>query len=153
MKQELIDQLLLVTSQEANRLGLPITITVVDTGGHVRAMLRQEGCSYFALESSRHKAITASQLRLPSHIVGEMGQKFPALQASFMLMPTYPGFRVVFPSVGQASSWVAWVLLVAILIRTSQSARLPSLLYRLRGRLAEKYSLDAGYTGCLVSNN
>lgn len=87
MKQELIDQLFLVARQEANRQGLPITVTVVDTGGHVRAVLRQEGCSYFALESSRQKAITASQLRMPSHVVGEIGQKFPLLQASFNANP------------------------------------------------------------------
>lgn len=73
MKQELIDQLFLAAGQEAECQNLPVTLTVVDTGGHVRAVLRQEGCSYFALESSRYKAITASQLRMPSHVVGEIG--------------------------------------------------------------------------------
>ncbi|MCX6215740.1 hypothetical protein [Spirosoma sp.] len=43
MKQELIDQLFLLTSQEANWQGLSIIVAVVDTVGHVRAVLWQEG--------------------------------------------------------------------------------------------------------------
>ena len=97
MKQKLIDQLFLVAGQEAKQQGLPVTLTVVDTGGHVRAVLRQEGCSYFALESSRQKAITASQLRMPSHVVGDVGQKFPALQASFNANPDISGIPGGFP--------------------------------------------------------
>lgn len=97
MKQELIDQLLGAASQEANRQRLPITVTVVDMGGHVRSVLRQEGCSYFALESSRHKAITASQLRLPSHVVGELGQQFPVLAESFKANLDISGLPGGFP--------------------------------------------------------
>ena len=81
MTQALLEAVLLAAQQEAQRQHIPITVTVVDSGGHVRALVRQEGCSYFALESSRLKAITASQLRIPSHVVGELGQKFPDLQA------------------------------------------------------------------------
>lgn len=73
MTQAFIETVLQAAQHEAQRQQLPITVTVVDSGGHVRALLRQEGCSYFALESSRLKAVTASQLRLPSHVVGELG--------------------------------------------------------------------------------
>lgn len=91
MHQELLNQLLHAAQQEALRQGLPVTVTLVDTGGHVQAVVRQEGCSYFALESSRHKAVTASQLRMPSHVVGELSQQFPALAASFQTNPLISG--------------------------------------------------------------
>ncbi|MDQ2771716.1 MAG: heme-binding protein [Bacteroidota bacterium] len=101
MTQALIDAVLLAAQREAQHHQIPVTITLVDTGGHVRAMLRQEGCSYFALESSRLKAVTASQLRIPSHVVGELGQKFPALQASFAANPAISGLPGGFPLVWQ----------------------------------------------------
>ncbi len=72
MHQQLISQLLEAALHEAQQLGVPVATTLVDTGGHVRAVLREEACSYFALESSRLKAVTASQLRIPSHVVGEI---------------------------------------------------------------------------------
>ena len=97
MNQNLIDKILLIAGQEAQRQNLPVTITIVDTGGHIRTVMRQEGCSYFALESSRQKAVTASQLKIPSHIVGEIGQKFPALQASFSTNPVITGLPGGFP--------------------------------------------------------
>ncbi|AMJ65698.1 GlcG/HbpS family heme-binding protein [Hymenobacter sp. PAMC 26628] len=101
MTQALLEAVLFAAQQEAQRQQLSITVTVVDTGGHVRALVRHEGCSYFALESSRLKAVTASQLRLPSHVVGELGQKFPALQASFATNPAISGLPGGFPLVWQ----------------------------------------------------
>lgn len=101
MTQALIETVLLAVQQAAQCYSLPITVTVVDTGGHVRAVVRQEGCSYFALESSRLKAVTASQLRMPSHVVGELGQKLPALQASFAANPAISGLPGGYPLVWQ----------------------------------------------------
>ena len=83
MNHDLVLQLTQAAHQEAQRQGVPITVSLVDTGGHVQAVLRDEACSYFALESSRQKAVTASQLRLPSHMVSELSQKFPALAVAF----------------------------------------------------------------------
>ena len=91
MHQQLLDQLLRAAQHEAQQQGVPITATLVDTGGHIQAVQRHEGCSYFALESSRHKAVTASQLRMPSHMVGELSQQFPALAASFQANPDISG--------------------------------------------------------------
>lgn len=97
MQQSLINHILKSAQEAAGQLNLAITLTLVDTGGHVRAVLRQEGCSYFALESSRQKAVTASQLRIPSHVVAELGQKFPALEASFLANPDISGLPGGFP--------------------------------------------------------
>ncbi|MFD2934771.1 GlcG/HbpS family heme-binding protein [Spirosoma flavum] len=99
MTQELIDQVVKAASQEASTQGVLVTITIVDTGGHIRAVLRQKDCSYFALESSRQKAVTSSQLRLPSHVIGEIAQKFPLLQASFTTNPVISGLPGGFPIV------------------------------------------------------
>lgn len=97
MTQAFVEAVVAAAQQEAQRHQVPVTVTVVDTGGHVRAVARQEGCSYFALDSSRLKAITASQLHLPSHVVGELGQKFPALQASFGSNPAISDLPGGFP--------------------------------------------------------
>ncbi|WP_210517010.1 GlcG/HbpS family heme-binding protein [Hymenobacter terricola] len=97
MNQAYIDSILSTAQQEAQRQGVLITVTIVDNGGHVRAVVRQHGCSYFALESSRAKAITASQLRLPSHVVGNLGQQFPALRASFAANSSISGLPGGFP--------------------------------------------------------
>ena len=83
MEQFLIDQLMHAALREGRAAGVPITVSVVDDGGHLRAMVRQEGCSYFALESSRKKAVTSSQLKLPTHVLAEIAQKMPSLQATF----------------------------------------------------------------------
>jgi glc operon protein GlcG len=91
MHQQLLDQLLRAAQLEAQQHGLSITVTLVDTGGHVQAVQRHDGCSYFALESSRQKAVTASQLRMPSHVVGELSLQFPALAASFQANPVISG--------------------------------------------------------------
>ena len=101
MQQHLIDQLIYAAQQASQQQGISTTITLVDTGGHICAVWRQEGCSYFALESSRQKAVTASQLRMPSHVVGELGQKFPALQASFSTSKDISGLPGGFPVVWQ----------------------------------------------------
>jgi glc operon protein GlcG len=101
MTQALIEAVLSAAQQEAQRQQVPVTVTIVDAGGHVRAVVRQEGCSYFALESSRLKAVTASQLRIPSHVVGDLGQKFPALQASFATNPAISGLPGGFPLIWQ----------------------------------------------------
>ena len=101
MLQTLIEAVLQAAQHEAQRQNIPVTVAIVDTGGHVRALVRQEGCSYFALESSRLKAVTASQLRLPSHVVGELGQKFPTLQASFATNPAISVLPGGFPLVWQ----------------------------------------------------
>lgn len=97
MTQAHIDSLLTIVQQEAQRQCVAVTVTIVDNGGHIRAVVRQQDCSYFALESSRAKAITASQLRLPSHVVGNLGQQFPALQASFATNPVISGLPGGFP--------------------------------------------------------
>ena len=97
MNQSLIAQLLTAALQEAQRQGVPVIVTLVDPGGHVLAVQREAACSYFALASSRQKAVTASQLRMPSHAVGELSQKIPLLEASFRANPEITGLPGGYP--------------------------------------------------------
>ncbi|MBD1393416.1 GlcG/HbpS family heme-binding protein [Mucilaginibacter glaciei] len=103
MNQELINQLLHRALDEAGRLNIAITVSVVDNGGHLVALLRQENCSYFGIAASRKKAVTASQLKLPSHVLNGVIKQFPELQRSLdhnndiELLPG--GFPVVINSI------------------------------------------------------
>ncbi len=91
MKEEFLSQLIQAALLAATAQRVPVTVAIVDAGGHLRALHRQQECSFFALEASRKKAVTASQLKIPSKIVGELSQKFPALQASFAANPEVLG--------------------------------------------------------------
>lgn len=97
MQHAFLEAALRAAQQEAERQHLPVAITIVDTGGRVRAVWRHEGCSYFALESSHQKAVTASQLRLPNHVVGDLSRQYPALHASFAANPDISGLPGGFP--------------------------------------------------------
>jgi uncharacterized protein GlcG (DUF336 family) len=83
MNQEVITAIVAASLAEAKAIGLPITVSLVDMGGHLLALQRMEGCSYFGIEASQKKAITASQLKAPTHILGDIGQKVPELQKAF----------------------------------------------------------------------
>jgi uncharacterized protein GlcG (DUF336 family) len=83
MTHEQITQAIATAFSEAHTFNLPITIAIVDTGGHLLALQRMEGCSYFSIEASQKKAITASQLKSPTHILADIGNKVPELQKAF----------------------------------------------------------------------
>lgn len=83
MNHEVSQKLMQAALDEAARLDVNITVSVVDMGGHLVAVQRMEGCGFLALESSRKKAVTASQLKSPTHVLGEIEQKIPSLQRAF----------------------------------------------------------------------
>ncbi|MBA3923626.1 MAG: heme-binding protein [Nostocaceae cyanobacterium] len=87
MPQELIDTLIQAALEEAQRQQIPITVSIVDSGGHLRALMRMEECSYFAIDMSRKKAVSSSQLKQPTHMISEIAQKIPIIQASFNTNP------------------------------------------------------------------
>ena len=99
MKSDAVEILLAAALAEATVLKVNITVAVVDTGGHLLGLRRSENCSFFALEASQKKAVTASQLNMPTHLLAEIGEKIPALQKAFDKDPkvlTLPGgFPVV----------------------------------------------------------
>ncbi len=83
MTEELISKLIEAALSEAKALKIPITVSIVDMGGHLIALQRMMGCSYFGIDVSQKKAITASQLKAPTHILSGITQKYPELQKAF----------------------------------------------------------------------
>src|SRR5690606_23951015 len=56
---------------------LPLTISVVDAGGHVKALWRQDGASALRPKVATAKALTAINLGVSSRKVGEMAAERP----------------------------------------------------------------------------
>lgn len=83
MSQDILRRIIQTALDEATRLGINITISVVDMGGHLIALQRMTGCGFLALDSSLKKAVTASQLNSPTHLLAEIEQKMPSLQRAF----------------------------------------------------------------------
>ena len=83
MTEETINTILTTALNEAKALKIPITVSIVDLGGHLMALQRMEGCSFFGIEVSRKKAVTAAQLKTPTHILSDITQKIPELQKAF----------------------------------------------------------------------
>ena len=83
MTKHLIDKLISTAIDEATKLNVAITISIVDLGGHLVALYRMDGCSFFGIDASQKKAVTASQLKTPTHILSDITQKIPELQKAF----------------------------------------------------------------------
>ena len=83
MKDETLDRLLGAALAEAQSQGVAVTISIVAGGGHLLALRRQQDSSFLGIESSKRKAVTASQLKTPTHVLSEIGQKLPELQKAF----------------------------------------------------------------------
>lgn len=83
MKQDIVDRMIQAALRAADQLNIGITISIVDLGGHLIALRRTENSSFFGIDVSKKKAVTASQLRLPTHVLADLGQKIPDLQKAF----------------------------------------------------------------------
>ncbi len=83
MQQEWIEILLQAALTKAQELNLPVTVSIVDMGGHWLALRRLEGASFFGVEISKKKAVTASQFKAPTHVLNDLGRKIPDLQSAF----------------------------------------------------------------------
>lgn len=60
--------------------GYRVSVTVVDQGGNIRAVLRQDGTGPHTLESSRKKAYTSASMKQPTAKLAGLIAKMPALQ-------------------------------------------------------------------------
>ena len=60
--------------------GYRVSVTVVDQGGNIRAVLRQDGAGPHTLESSRKKAYTSASMKQPTAKLAGLVAKMPALQ-------------------------------------------------------------------------
>lgn len=60
--------------------GYRVSVTVVDLGGNIRVVLRQDGTGPHTLESSRKKAYTSASMKQPTAKLAGLIAKMPALQ-------------------------------------------------------------------------
>ena len=60
--------------EKAVELGTPVTITVVDDGGRVRAQGRMDGARFGTLSVSSNKAYTAAAFGAPTGFLGDLVQ-------------------------------------------------------------------------------
>ncbi len=60
--------------------GYRVSAAVVDQGGNIRALLRQDGAGPHTPDSSRKKAYTSASLRQPTAKLAELVAKMPAVQ-------------------------------------------------------------------------
>ncbi len=59
--------------------GYRVSVSVVDRGGNIRAVLRQDGAGPHTVESSRKKAYTSVSMRQPTAKLAELITKMPSL--------------------------------------------------------------------------
>ena len=60
--------------------GYRVSAAVVDRGGNVRALLRNNGAGPHTVESSRKKAYTSASLKRPTAELGQLIVKMPSVQ-------------------------------------------------------------------------
>ena len=60
--------------------GYRVSVTVVDQGGNIRAVLRQDGDGPHTIDSSRKKAYTSASMKQPTAKLAELVAKMPAVQ-------------------------------------------------------------------------
>ena len=60
--------------------GYRVSATIVDRGGNIRVLLRQDGAGPHTVDSSRKKAYTSASLRQPTAKLAALIAKMPAVQ-------------------------------------------------------------------------
>ncbi len=60
--------------------GYLVSVTVVDRGGNIRTVLRQDGAGPHTVDSSRKKAYTSASMKQPTAKLAELVAKMPAVQ-------------------------------------------------------------------------
>lgn len=70
--------------------GTPMTITVVDDGGHLLRLVRMDGVPLVSLDVAVAKARTAARMRMSTAVLAGIVDKTPALLAIPEVLP-FPG--------------------------------------------------------------
>lgn len=89
--------------QRARELGVPVNITVLDAGAHLKAFSRMDGAVLGSIELSCSKARTAVLFSIPSEAVWEYckpGAPAPGLERSNGGLATFAGGIPLFDAQG-----------------------------------------------------
>lgn len=66
---------------KAGALGIPVTVAIVDAGGHLIVLERMDGGRFHTVHSSTTKAVTAASNRRPTTSRGAQGQELDTVHA------------------------------------------------------------------------
>ena len=66
--------LITAARKQAEKIGVPMVIAVVDVGGNLVAQQRMDGALLVSVDISRNKAYTAVAIKLPTHELAEVAQ-------------------------------------------------------------------------------
>lgn len=75
---------------EAARLGIAVTVAIVDDGGHLLMLERMEGGRFHTVNSATTKAVTAASNRRPTSAKGAQGQDLDVLHALGLALAAGP---------------------------------------------------------------
>ena len=67
-------KLITVARKQAEKIGVPMVIAVVDSGGNLVAQQRMDGALLVSVDISRNKAYTAVAIKIPTHVLAEAAQ-------------------------------------------------------------------------------
>ncbi len=74
-------KMMVAAIEKAEEIDIPITVAIVDAGGHLMLLERMDGGRFHTVHSSTTKAISASSNRRPTTIRGAQGQELDTLHA------------------------------------------------------------------------
>ena len=86
-------KLITAARKQAEKIGVPMVIAVVDSGGNLVAQQRMDGALLVSVDISRNKAYTAVAIKIPTHELAEAAQPGQPL---FGLHNTDTGRIVIF---------------------------------------------------------
>jgi ATP:cob(I)alamin adenosyltransferase len=86
-------QMALYAEEKGNSMGLPIVFAVVDKGGNLMLLNRMENALLVSIDVAIKKAFTASAMKLPTDVVGELSKPGAAL---YSLDKTNDGKLILF---------------------------------------------------------
>ena len=93
---EMADRVVKAAFEKARELGTPMTISVVDAGGHLVLCARGDGTGFFSPDTSRAKAVAAAAFRRSTR---EMAELHEAGSAFWSTVPSLLQGQVL-PSTG-----------------------------------------------------
>lgn len=83
-------QMMRAAIEEADKIGIPATIAIVDGGGHMILLERMDGGRFHTVHSSTTKAVTSASNRRPTTTRGAQGQDLDTLHAVGLALSAGP---------------------------------------------------------------
>ena len=83
-------QMLSAAIAKAEDFGIPVTVAIVDAGGHLLVLERMDGGRFHTIHSSTTKAVCAASNKRPTTTRGAQGQELDTLHALGLALAAGP---------------------------------------------------------------